>query len=79
MLGCLEVLLTGGEIVLKILVVVFIPVFLFGSLMMLTGGTIFEPIPASGPEVSGEYVCCVGMAFVFGLLALAMGVRRAFS
>ena len=78
MLSCLEVLLTGGEIILKLLVIIFIPAFLFGTLMMVTGGTISDPVPAGGPEVTGEYLCCVGTALVFGVITLAAGIRRAF-
>lgn len=78
MLGCLEIFLTIGELALKLLVVVFIPIFLFGAAMIFTGGTMSDPFPASGPEATGEYLCCTGTALVCGLVVLAAGIKRAF-
>lgn len=76
MIGCVEILLTGGELFLKGLVILFIPLFLFGMVMMVTGGTISEPLPAGGPEATGEYLCCTVAALAFGAVALVAGIRR---
>lgn len=64
MLGCLEVLLTAGEIVLKILVVVFIPLFLCGTFTALTEGSIGDP-------------CVLGIILFYGVVLLvALGRIR---
>ena len=62
MLGCLEVLLTAGEIILRILVIIFIPIFLCGTLRAVAEGAIGDP-------------CVLGIIFFYGILILVAGRR----
>jgi hypothetical protein len=62
MLGCLEVLLTAGEIILRILVIIFIPIFLCGTLRAVASGATDDP-------------CVLGLIIFYGFLILVAGRR----
>jgi len=62
MLGCLEVLLTAGEIILRIVVIIFIPIFLCGTLRAVAEGSTDDP-------------CVLGLIIFYGVLILVAGRR----
>jgi len=79
MLGCLETLITGAEVLARILVILFVPLFIGGMFLAVTGGTVFEPLPGHGGDVSaGEYWCCVGGFVIFFSGLLVVAIRRLF-
>jgi hypothetical protein len=45
-MGCLSTLLTAGEVVGRALLILFIPIFICGTIMAFTGGTLLNPAPA---------------------------------
>jgi len=62
MLGCLEVLITAGEIILRVLVILFIPIFLCGTLRAVAEGSTGDP-------------CVLGIILFFGGVIVVAGAR----
>ena len=83
-MGCLEILITIGEVSLKILVPILILLIPGAILLAVTGGTAFEPFPGQGLPPHGtevsvtEYWCCTTAALSFACLLAIVGFKRAF-
>jgi len=81
MLGCLETLITGAELVVRGLVILFIPMFICGIFLAFTGGTIADPLTDTRTytEVSvTEYWCCIGTFITFFSVLLIVAIRKVF-
>jgi len=81
-MGCLSTLLTAGEIIGRVLLILFIPIFVCGGLMMFTGGTVFDPVPANPTytvtSASGGDASCMLMMLAFWGCVILLALKRLF-